>query len=106
MALTVVPKGDKPAENVVAAHFRRPSTADQLRLIADSLDQHMAEGLVAEPDYMVVVFGSDDLKASMSVQVGGAKDAHPYLVAGMLQNAALCGLDEAAYQSCEEEQMD
>lgn len=99
--LTIVDKGEAPPpapaaespDNVVKAHFRRPSVADQLRLIADRLDK---EGAWPEPDYMCIVFAYDDPGVNMTCLNGGLKDAHPYMLAGMLQNAMLSGLDEAA----------
>lgn len=102
MALTLVGKGDTNVENVVEGQFGRPSTADQLRAIADRLDR----GDFPEPDYMATVFGYDDPRTNMSVQIGGARDAHPYFIAGMLQNATLCGLDEAAAMAYMEEEQE
>lgn len=87
--------------NVVKAHFGRLSVADQLRSIADTVEATGDDGLL---DYMCVVFASDDPSKGSSVKIGGNKDAHPFFFAGMLQNAALVGLDEAAALAFEAEE--
>lgn len=94
--LTLVEPGEQPKDdNVYTARFGIMTISEQLRLIADNLEQERAAG-APDHDYMVIVFGNDDLRDGMSVQIGGTKRAHPYLLVGMLQNAILCGLDEAA----------
>jgi hypothetical protein len=76
--------------------FRRPSVSDQLRIMAARLES----GEWPEPEHLVVVLGYDDPQQHMVCLPGGTKDGHPYFLAGMLQNASLTCLDDAAFQ-CE-----
>lgn len=96
--LTVVDNGEAPDDkkgNVVKGLFGRPSVPDQLRLMAARLEA----GEWPEPEHMVVVMGYDDVTVPMVCLPGGLYDGHPYMYAGMLQNASLTCLDDAAFQA-------
>jgi hypothetical protein len=89
--LTVVEKGDV----VVEAKFGRPSVVEQLRIMTARLEA----GEWPEPEAIVLVLAYTDPKQHMVCLPGGTEDMHPYFLAGMMQNAALTCLDDAAFQA-------